>query len=80
MTLVGSLAGAVLVLWAAVSFIFACLRPWAYLDRDDRWIAWVLILAGLWVLLAMIVELGLEYAEAKVSDRRHRRERAARGR
>lgn len=79
MTFWGSLAGAIGILWLVVSIVFTCLRPWRHFDRDDRWIAWVLMLVGLWVLLAMLVELGIEYAEAKISDRRAKRARSARG-
>ncbi len=52
-------------------------RPWRMLDREDRWLAWALMFAWLPIALAMLVELLVEYVEAKRADRAAR---AARGR
>ncbi|WP_034157910.1 hypothetical protein [Sphingomonas sp. ERG5] len=56
-----ALLGAIGILWLAGSLIATAMRPWRHFDRDDRWIAWALVIGWPLIAVAMAIELAIEF-------------------
>lgn len=59
--LVRAFALAIAILWGAGSLLVLAMRPWRHFERDDRWLAWALIVGWPFIFGAMAIELALEY-------------------
>ncbi|WEK00612.1 MAG: hypothetical protein P0Y59_02655 [Candidatus Sphingomonas phytovorans] len=49
------------LIWVCGSLVITAFRPWRHFERDDRWLAWALMLGWLVIAVAMAIELWIEF-------------------
>jgi hypothetical protein len=59
--LLRAIALAVAIVWGVGTLVILAARPWRHFERNDRWVAWALILGWPLIFGAMAVELALEW-------------------